>query len=329
MSNILGNPSSEIKFSPQVSVVIPIYNGEADLPDLINALKSQSYPCDRVEYLLISNNSCDRTEEILNLAAADSIHNHGIKIVALTENTIQSSYAARNQGIKASTGEIVIFTDADCRPLSNWIEEMVAGFVDLKVGIVVGELVALPGESFLERYAERYGVMSQKYLLEHPFLPYGQTANLAIRKQALQKIGLFRPFLTTGGDADICWRIQTNSDWQLTFAAKAIVQHRHRSTFNALRSQWRRYGESNTYLHELHGIDLMRDFTKNEVFYRISRWLLKETPKNILNLIRGEAKPMDLIKMPIDLYCFQARSLGQSTAKLPLKAKDIDWLDPA
>ena len=163
MSNILGNPSSEIKFSPQVSVVIPIYNGEADLPDLINALKSQSYPCDRVEYLLISNNSCDRTEEILNLAAADSIHNHGIKIVALTENTIQSSYAARNQGIKASTGEIVIFTDADCRPLSNWIEEMVAGFVDLKVGIVVGELVALPGESFLERYAERYGVMSQKY----------------------------------------------------------------------------------------------------------------------------------------------------------------------
>ena len=100
--------------------------GRTDLPDLINALKSQSYPCDHVEYLLINNNSCDRTEEILNLAAANSIKNHGIKIVALTENTIQSSYAARNQGIKASKGDILIFTDADCRPLSNWIEEMVS-----------------------------------------------------------------------------------------------------------------------------------------------------------------------------------------------------------
>ena len=80
----------------------------------------------------------------MNLAAANSINNQGIKLLVLTENTIQSSYAARNQGIKASKGDIIIFTDADCRPLSNWIEEMVTPFVDPKVGIVVGELVALP-----------------------------------------------------------------------------------------------------------------------------------------------------------------------------------------
>ena len=329
MSNTSRIPPLKIRFSPKVSVVIPVYNGETDLPDLIKALESQSYPCDHIEYLLINNNSCDRTEEILNLAAANSIKNQGIKLLVLTENAIQSSYAARNQGIKASKGDIVIFTDADCRPLSNWIEEMVTPFVDPKVGIVVGELVALPGDSLLERYAEQYGVMSQEYLLEHPFLPYGQTANLAIRKEALQQAGLFRPFLTTGGDADICWRIQADSDWKLTFAAKAIVQHRHRSTFKALHSQWRRYGESNSYLHELHGVDLMRNFTINEVFYRISRWLLKETPLNILNVLLKKGNLLDLIKMPIDLFCFQARSVGQSSAKLPQKAKEIDWLDPA
>jgi glycosyltransferase involved in cell wall biosynthesis len=42
-------------FLPEVSVVVPIYNGEADLPDLIECLRSQTYPPDSVEYLLVDN----------------------------------------------------------------------------------------------------------------------------------------------------------------------------------------------------------------------------------------------------------------------------------
>ena len=42
----------------EVSVVVPIYNGEKDLPDLIECLRSQTYAADQVEYLLVDNNSC-------------------------------------------------------------------------------------------------------------------------------------------------------------------------------------------------------------------------------------------------------------------------------
>jgi cellulose synthase/poly-beta-1,6-N-acetylglucosamine synthase-like glycosyltransferase len=314
---------SSSAFLPTVSVIVPIYNGEADLPDLVTCLRSQTYPQEQVEYLLVNNNSHDRTEQILAAAIAEAIAT-GFPLQALTENQIQSSYAARNQGIRQATGEILAFTDADCRPQPEWLEQLVQPFADSTVGIVVGELKALPGQTLLEKYAERYGVMSQKFLLEHPFYPYGQTANLAIRKQALATVGLFRPYLTTGGDADICWRIQQQTDWKLEFAPQAIIRHRHRSNLRELRSQWRRYGESNCYLHELHHVDLMRSLTLKEFLYRVFRWLFKELPRDSLKLILGKASPIDLIRMPIDLISFQARSQGQKEAKLPEEARHIE-----
>ena len=313
------------KESPKVSVIIPIYNGEQDLPGLIECLQSQTYPKDKVEYLLVNNNSQDNTANLLNQATieADKI---GLNLQTLNENTIQSSYAARNQGIRQATGEILAFTDADCRPLKTWLEELVKPFIDKKIGIVVGEIEALPGNSFLEKYAEHNSVLSQQFLLEHPFLPYGQTANLGIRRIIFTKIGLFRPYLTTGGDADICWRIQQQTDYQLTFASSAIIRHRHRSNFKELKSQWQRYGRSNLYLHELYGVDLMRNFTTKEAIYRCGRWLLKEIPRDSIKILQGKATPIDLIKMPIDLFNFYHRSQGQKTAKLSEKAKEIQWL---
>ncbi|MGK7939561.1 MAG: glycosyltransferase family 2 protein [Crocosphaera sp.] len=325
MSNPNKSLLNESSFIPKVSVVVPIYNGEEDLGDLIECLYKQTYPKNRIEYLLVNNNSSDSTVKILDQAVKEG-EQKGIILKALNENKIQSSYAARNQGIRQSTGDIIAFTDADCRPISEWVEELVKPFIDETIGIVVGELTALPGNSILEKYAERYGVMSQKFLLEHSFLPYGQTANLAIRRSIFNQVGLFRPYLTTGGDADICWRIQQETDWKLTFAMQAVIRHRHRSNLKELRSQWRRYGTSNQYLHQLYGVDLMRDFTSKEILYRLGRWIIKDIPRDTIKLIKGKASPIDLIKMPIDLFSFYSRSQGQKKAKLPKKAKEIDRL---
>ncbi|GBF79987.1 glycosyltransferase [Aphanothece sacrum] len=325
MLNSTEQLATQSSFFPQVSVIIPIYNGEEDLSDLINCLRSQTYPNSKIEYLLVNNNSNDNTSKILgeNVIEMTEI---GINLKVLNENKIQSSYAARNQGIRHATGEILAFTDADCRPIPNWIEELVKPFMDEKVGIVVGELTALPGESLWEKYAERYEVMSQKFLLEHPFLPYGQTANLGIRYKIFQEVGLFRPYLTTGGDADICWRIQQKTNWKIGVSPQAIIRHRHRSSLKEFQSQFRRYGCSNRYLHDLYDVNLMPEFTIKEASYRLGSWLFKDIPKNMIKLIMGKATPLDLIKTPIDLIRFQARSQGQKEAQLPENAKEIEWL---
>ncbi|MEH1844594.1 MAG: glycosyltransferase [Nostoc sp.] len=315
-------------FLPMVSVVVPIYNGEADLPELINCLLSQTYPKDRIEYLLVDNNSSDRTLTILKTSA----ENCPITIHPLSENQIQSSYAARNTGIRAAVGEIIVFTDADCRPQPQWLDALIQPFVNSKVVIVAGEILALPGTTLLEQHADRQETLSQKHTLAHS-RPYGQTANLAVRRIALEKAGLFRPYLTTGGDADICWRILGENIGRLEFAPNAIVQHRHRATLQELQSQWQRYGRSNKYLHELHGVDLMREITPKECGYRLVRWLLKEIPRDIKKAlaqpaagIAGKATLVDLLNTPIGLFTARARTAGQRNAKLPENAKIIDRL---
>ncbi|MCJ8283392.1 MAG: glycosyltransferase [Rivularia sp. ALOHA_DT_140] len=309
-------------FQPEVSVVIPIYNGTADLPELINCLLAQTYSKERVEYLLVDNNSSDGTSELLKLA----LENCPIKIRALSENEIQSSYAARNTGIRQAEGEIIAFTDADCRPQPQWLEELVQPFINQNVVIVAGEITALPSKSLLERYADRQETLSQKHTLANKFCAYGQTANLAISRLALEKAGLFRPYLTTGGDADICWRILQLEIGRLEFAPQAIVKHRHRTTLKELKSQWQRYGRSNNYLHELHNVELMREITKSECYYRLLRWLLKEVPKTSVKALLGKASFLDLANTPIGLFTARARYLGQQQAQLPPQAKKIDWL---
>lgn len=333
-TNVLNQPDL-----PNVSVVIPIFNGEFDLPDLLNCLRAQTYPTNRVEYLLVDNGSVDRTPQLLQSYTASNASAQGFPSSAafrsLCETQIQSSYAARNTGIRAATGAILAFTDADCRPQPTWLYHLVQAFADPSVGIVAGEILALSGNTALERYADRHETLSQKHTLAHAFCPYGQTANLAIRRQALEQVGLFRPYLTTGGDADLCWRIQQQSSWRMHFAEQAIVQHRHRTTLADLYSQWQRYGRSNRYLHQLHGIDLTKDMTLRDYLYRWSRWLLKEVPRAVTTVSiqecgSAQSRLIDaLIDTPIDLLCRRARAQGQRYASLPEAARQMAWLYPA
>mgnify|MGYP005836945451 CR=1 FL=1 len=307
-----------------ISVVIPIYNGEQDIPDLIQCLQAQSYPWEQVEYLFVDNGSQDQTGTLIE-KYRENLATCGIEIKLFQENKIQSSYAARNRGIRAAAGKIIAFTDADCRPLPCWLAELIQPFSDPKVGIVAGEIIALPSENILEKYAESEKTLSQIHTLNHPFYPYGQTANLAIRRSILDQVGLFRPYLTTGGDADLCWRILRETSYQIKFADTAQVQHRHRSTLLELRKQWQRYGESNQYLHQLYGIPLMRELKPSELFYRLIRWLLKELPLTTWEFIVGKGNLLDLAKTPIGLINMSARTQGQRQAQLSEKAREIEW----
>ncbi len=320
------DPETIKHYYPQISVIVPIYNGEQDIPDLISCLQNQTYPAHLVEYILVDNGSQDHTAEII-FEAIESFSTREFTLRYRSETQIQGPGAARNRGIKCSSGEILVFTDVDCRPDPKWVEQMVRPFVLDQVGIVAGNIKALPGNTIWENYAEHKGFLSPIKLLNHPFGPSAATANLAIRRQVLESIGLFRPYLISGEDTDLCWRMLKSTAWKIYFVENAIISHRHRNQLQDLRKQHLKNGHSQRFLHELHGIALKPDMLPYQTVYIGLRWLLKELPISLFRAWTGKSKLDHAFYRLIDLISWHAWQQGQKEARLPLEAHKIDWLD--
>src|SRR5215217_7628534 len=187
------------------------------------------YPSDRWELIVVDNGSTDRTAEILRAAP-----------VRYLLETRRGVARARNLGIQASLGEIVVFTDVDCLVTKEWLKALVAGFGDDQVGAVAGEILPFPPSTGAERYAAKIRHLSPQRYLTRPQLPFAVTANLAFRREVFQRVGLLDPESPRGGEStDFCTRFLRHTGQRIEFAPRAVVFHRHRSTARELfRQQW-------------------------------------------------------------------------------------------
>jgi len=293
-----------------ISVIIPVYNGESCIIRLLDALTDQTVNPVTIEYIVVNNNSSDRTAEVVKHYAQTS----QINIQCINENGARSSYAARNKGIKTAIGNILAFTDADCVPAPDWIETLVAGFTDPKIGAIAGAILPLPGNSLLEQFAAKRGILSQDYTIYHPHKPFGQTANIAFKRDVFRKCGIFRSALDTGGDADMSWRMQELSDYTLHYARNAIVRHRHRSTFIGLAEQFERYGRAWFYLEQLHGCKPPRQPRTPYYILKLFVWALFRFPVLYLRYVTGRIERVDLYDGPIMLYTKWLSRIGYRRA---------------
>jgi glycosyltransferase involved in cell wall biosynthesis len=101
------------KGNPEVSVVIPAYNEEANILKTLSALANNRCKYN-VEILVVNNNSKDSTESLVKEA--------GIRCIL---ETVQGITAARNAGLYAANGKYILNADADTIYPMYWIEEMV------------------------------------------------------------------------------------------------------------------------------------------------------------------------------------------------------------
>ena len=74
--------------------------------------------------------------------------------------------------------------------------------------LIFSDVLVRSGARLAERVAaQRQHLLSRHYLATPYFLPYFPTANLAVRRAALEHVDGFR-IMPSGGDADLCWRVQ-------------------------------------------------------------------------------------------------------------------------
>lgn len=116
-----------------VCVIIAARNEEANLPGKLANLRLLDYPQERIQIVVVSDGSTDRTANIL--------HDHSTSIVPVILDQSHGKAFALNQAVKHATGEILVFLDARQTVDVNAVSELVSCFSDASVGAVSGELV--------------------------------------------------------------------------------------------------------------------------------------------------------------------------------------------
>jgi glycosyltransferase involved in cell wall biosynthesis len=210
---------------PFVSVIVPVYNDSQRIEKCIEALLNQTYPSEQYEVLVIDNSSTDETCTV--------IKKYPVKL--LIENTIQSSYAARNKGIKNAQGEVIAFTDSDCIPSSDWVEKGVANLLSVpNCGLVAGRINIFFRDPDKPNAVELYdSIMGFNQREDIERRHFGSTANVFTFKRVFDKVGLFNDELKSGGDNEWGRRVFSYGYSQI-YADDTIVFHPIRNSFTQL-----------------------------------------------------------------------------------------------
>ena len=114
---------------PFLSVVVCARNEEKNLPNLLCAIEKQSYK--NFELIIVNDHSTDTSESIIRAFTAENPH---FRIVNATR---KGKKGALKEGIAASSGEIIVQTDADCVPPEKWLETIAAYLVENDSDLVI------------------------------------------------------------------------------------------------------------------------------------------------------------------------------------------------
>lgn len=234
-------PYYQLPRYPKVSVVVCSYNAERTLAACLDSLQRLNYP--DYEIILVDDGSTDTTAQIVFLRPDVRSFRHERNLGLST---------ARNTGLAAATGEIVAFTDADCRADADWLYYLVTDLVG-------GDYDGMGGPNLLppEDSALAAAVMVSPGGPAHVMLTDKQAehipgCNMAFFKSALVEVGGFDPiFHAAGDDVDLCWRLE-QAGYKIGFSPSAFVWHYRRSTVREYLKQQHGYGEAEALLVRKH-----------------------------------------------------------------------------
>lgn len=119
-------------FYPNVSIIIPFHNEENNLPAKIQNLFALNYPQNKLELILVSDGSNDKSEDIVKIYKSKNMHLFRV-------NTRLGKAAALNLGVTKAKNEIIVFTDASIMLEKDALLNIVQPFNDKKIGCVSGE----------------------------------------------------------------------------------------------------------------------------------------------------------------------------------------------
>jgi GT2 family glycosyltransferase len=210
-----------VRERPAVSVVVPFAGSEQDLQTLISRLGRLTLgPGD--ELIVVDNRAGAQPQP----PTGDiSLHPAG---------AIASPGFARNRGAAAARNPWLVFIDADTDPDPGLLGAYFTPAPAPDTAVLAGGIHDVlpdtgPGgvASLAARHAVARAQMSQRVTVDRPDHPYAQSANLAVRRDALVAAGGFAEHARAGEDADLCFRLR-EAGFGIESRPAAVVRHRAR-----------------------------------------------------------------------------------------------------
>lgn len=221
---------------PKMSVIVCSYNGASTVESCLMSMQRLRYP--DYEVVFVDDGSTDHTQEILK--KFPWVRN-------IRQKNMGLSYA-RNVGMHAAKGEIIVYTDSDCEADEDWLYYLALAMVRGKhIGMGGPNLIPDEGSWVADCVGLSPGgpthVMIDDRTAEH--VP---GCNMAFYTWAAKLINGFDPqFRKAGDDVDFIWRLQ-HLGYSIGFAPAAQVWHYRRNTVKAYIKQQRGYGEAEALL---------------------------------------------------------------------------------
>jgi GT2 family glycosyltransferase len=213
----------------EVSVIVPVRNGEASIPPLLCSLDAQTLERERFEVIVVDNDSSDRTAEVA--AAA------GARVVG---EPVANRSQARNRGAAAAFSRLYAFTDADCIADPGWLEALLGcrSVAPLVAGDVRVRVREQPNA--VERYETMWRFGQESWVRQG----WAATANLLVHADAFDAVGGFDPtWRHIGEDVDFCFRAR-DAGFRLGYCGEAIVEHEAERELRPLLERCFRHGYS-------------------------------------------------------------------------------------
>lgn len=233
-----------------ISVIIPTYNGEKKLPNLLSALEKQSIS--GFEVVIVSDGSTDHTSEVVQG------NKWNLDIRFLTQENKGRS-ATRNKSAANAKNELLVFFDDDMRPLPNCVEEHLKHHTEYPGSIVTGGLMeeVTPSSSELFNYKSflshkwlaQYKSEGSKLLTRKQF--FMTTANFSIPKTLFNQVGGFDERLTDTEDYDFAVRAY-KMNVPLYYKYKAFAWHDDIINASIYIKRQRQYYEAQAKLKNIH-----------------------------------------------------------------------------
>lgn len=226
--------------SPEISVVIPVYNGEGTLRRCLDSVMGQDYP-GSWEVVVADNASTDATPEIL----ADYP-------VTRVEALPRGRPVARNRGIAASRGDWIAFLDADCWAAPDWLRRFLQC-------VRRGGWDLAGGEVLLDRPLEDLGPLElHDYVKTFTFAQFVEryhfpcTSSAILRRAVWEQVGGFDERLVNSEDYE--WgRRAWRAGFTLGFCSEARAYTDPRATLRSVLEREFRFGYGCAQVGALHG----------------------------------------------------------------------------